>query len=91
MGAQRLTKILGIFARLDQRDGKPGYLQHIPRVRAYLDRALAHPALVRTALWFETFVFPRGAGGVTADESGREPFSRAPCCSPPGSARACAR
>ena len=26
MGAQRATKILGIFARLDKRDGKPQYL-----------------------------------------------------------------
>ena len=59
MGAQRLTKILGIFARLDRRDGKPGYLQHIPRVRAYLDRALAHPVLSEVRLWYETFVFPQ--------------------------------
>ena len=26
MGAQRATKILGLFARLDRRDGKPQYL-----------------------------------------------------------------
>jgi aminoglycoside/choline kinase family phosphotransferase len=58
IGAQRLTKILGIFARLDRRDGKPGYLLHMPRIRAYLDRALAHPALSEVKLWFETFVFP---------------------------------
>jgi N-acetylmuramate 1-kinase len=58
MGAQRLTKILGIFARLDRRDGKPGYLLHIPRIRAYLDRALAHPSLSEVKLWYETFVFP---------------------------------
>ena len=58
MGAQRLTKILGIFARLDRRDGKRGYLLHMPRIRAYLDRALAHPALSEVKLWYETFVFP---------------------------------
>ena len=57
MGAQRTTKILGIFARLDRRDGKPGYLRHIPRVRAYLDRTLAHPALAEVRAWYETFVF----------------------------------
>jgi tRNA threonylcarbamoyl adenosine modification protein YjeE len=45
MAAQRNSKILGIFVRLDRRDGKPAYLKHLPRIRAYLRRALAHPAL----------------------------------------------
>jgi N-acetylmuramate 1-kinase len=45
MAAQRNSKILGIFVRLDQRDGKPQYLQHLPRIRAYVARALTHPAL----------------------------------------------
>ncbi len=36
------TKILGIFARLDRRDGKPGYLAHLPRIEGYLARNLAH-------------------------------------------------
>ena len=53
MGAQRATKILGIFARLDRRDGKPQYLAHLPRVRAYLARDLAHPALARLKGWFD--------------------------------------
>jgi len=57
MGAQRTTKILGIFARLDKRDRKPGYLAHMPRVHGYLKRALAHPALAELRIWFETFVF----------------------------------
>lgn len=43
--AQRNTKILGIFVRLNIRDGKPGYLKHLPRIRAYVARAIAHPAL----------------------------------------------
>jgi tRNA threonylcarbamoyl adenosine modification protein YjeE len=43
--AQRASKILGIFVRLDRRDGKPGYLRHLPRMEHYLERALAHPAL----------------------------------------------
>ena len=47
MGAQRATKILGIFARLDRRDGKPHYLKHLPRIEAYLIRNLAHPALAK--------------------------------------------
>lgn len=56
MGAQRNTKIIGIFARLLLRDGKPGYLQHIPRLADYLARDLAHPALAPVAAWFEAHV-----------------------------------
>ena len=54
MGAQRATKVLGIFARLDKRDGKPQYLAHIPRIRAYLRKDLAHPALAGVKNWMET-------------------------------------
>lgn len=52
MAAQRATKILGIFARLDRRDGKPAYLRHIPRVASYLLRNLDHPALARLRTWY---------------------------------------
>lgn len=45
MAAQRATKILGIFVRLHERDGKPQYLRHIPRIQAYLKRTLVHPDL----------------------------------------------
>ena len=47
LGAQRNSKILGIFARLAKRDGKRGYLGHIPRVARYLERCLAHPSLAQ--------------------------------------------
>ncbi|MFC5385892.1 tRNA (adenosine(37)-N6)-threonylcarbamoyltransferase complex ATPase subunit type 1 TsaE [Aquamicrobium segne] len=53
MAAQRNSKILGIFVRLDRRDGKPGYLKHLPRIRDYLRRALAHPALFRLHALYE--------------------------------------
>jgi len=53
LGAQRATKILGIFARLAKRDNKPGYLRHMPRVAGYLGRNLAHPRLARLAGWYE--------------------------------------
>lgn len=56
MAAQRATKILGIFARLDRRDGKPHYLQHLPRVEAYLSRNLAHPALAKLKAWYESYL-----------------------------------
>jgi len=54
LGAQRATKILGIFARLDQRDGKPHYLAHMPRVQRYLMKSLRHPALNEIARWYAT-------------------------------------
>jgi aminoglycoside/choline kinase family phosphotransferase len=56
MAAQRATKILGIFARLDMRDGKPQYLRHLPRIWTYLRRALAHPALARLREWYDEYV-----------------------------------
>ncbi len=58
LAAQRASKILGIFARLDRRDGKPQYLRHLPRVWAYLQRALAHPALAPLNAWYRTNVPP---------------------------------
>ena len=39
MGVQRQLKVLGIFARLCHRDGKRNYINHMPRVMAYLKRA----------------------------------------------------
>ena len=53
LGAQRNAKIVGIFTRLDRRDGKPKYLGMIPRVWAALERDLAHPALAPVADWFD--------------------------------------
>lgn len=53
LGAQRNAKIVGIFTRLDRRDGKPRYLAMIPRVWAALERDLAHPALEPVARWFD--------------------------------------
>ena len=53
MGAQRSSKILGIFARLDKRDGKPIYIAHIPRVKNYLRKNLGHPALADLKAWFD--------------------------------------
>ena len=52
LAAQRASKILGIFARLDRRDGKPQYLRHIPRVWAYLQRSLKHPSLAALNAWY---------------------------------------
>ena len=53
LGAQRSTKILGIFARLFKRDGKPAYLKHMPRVARHLKRNLNHPRLAGIKAWFD--------------------------------------
>jgi aminoglycoside/choline kinase family phosphotransferase len=56
LGAQRNTKILGIFTRLWKRDGKDHYLSLQPRVWTYLERNLAHPALAPVRAWFDAHV-----------------------------------
>ncbi|WP_428340992.1 aminoglycoside phosphotransferase family protein [Mycobacterium sp.] len=53
MAAHRHVKCLGLFVRLATRDGKPGYLQHIPRLWRLLDQALTHPALDELSHWLE--------------------------------------
>lgn len=53
LGAQRASKLLGIFVRLAVRDGKQHYLAHLPRIWDYLERNLKHPALSELADWFQ--------------------------------------
>jgi aminoglycoside/choline kinase family phosphotransferase len=53
MAAQRNAKIAGIFARLYKRDGKPRYLNYLPRVWGYLNRDLQHPALSPLKAWYD--------------------------------------
>jgi aminoglycoside/choline kinase family phosphotransferase/tRNA A37 threonylcarbamoyladenosine biosynthesis protein TsaE len=52
-GAQRNTRLLGLWARLLKRDGKPRYLQHIPRTWGYLERNLRADALAPLAAWYD--------------------------------------
>ncbi|MBO6548264.1 MAG: tRNA (adenosine(37)-N6)-threonylcarbamoyltransferase complex ATPase subunit type 1 TsaE [Rhizobiales bacterium] len=54
LGAQRASKLLGIFVRLAVRDGKKHYLAHIPRIWDYLERNLKHPHLIDIFNWYET-------------------------------------
>jgi N-acetylmuramate 1-kinase len=58
MSAQRNTRLLGTFARLNRRDGKPQYLRHQPRIWTYLTRSLAHPALSGLREWYAANVPP---------------------------------
>lgn len=69
LGAQRNAKIVGIFARLHKRDGKPRYLDMIPRVWTAMERDLAHPALAPVAAWFDANIpadLRRQGGGSIA-------------------------
>jgi len=56
LGAQRNTKILGVFTRLRERDHKPAYIALMPRVWAHLERNLAHHALAPVRAWFDEHV-----------------------------------
>ena len=58
LSAQRNCKIIGIFTRLMARDGKPLYLQHIPRVWRLLEADLAHPALAPVRAWLDDAIPP---------------------------------
>lgn len=53
LGAQRATKIVGIFTRLDRRDGKSGYLRHIPRTWSWMEGGLTHPMLRDLKAWYD--------------------------------------
>ena len=41
-----------------RRDGKPGYLRHVPRLWRYLERDLAHPDLSSLRAWFDRHLGP---------------------------------
>ncbi|MDO5769438.1 MAG: phosphotransferase [Psychrobacter sp.] len=68
MGIQRHLKILGIFVRLSERDGKPRYLADIPKVMqdlieeleilAKLNNRVMTPAITKFKQWVEQAVLP---------------------------------
>jgi aminoglycoside/choline kinase family phosphotransferase len=68
MAAQRNAKIAGIFARLHKRDGKPRYLDYLPRVWGYLNRDLENPALSNLKHWYDRTI-PMDARGAPTLES----------------------
>lgn len=51
MSVQRNCKLAGIWVRLLERDGKPGYMKHMPRTFRYLSAALSHPELAPLKDW----------------------------------------
>jgi aminoglycoside/choline kinase family phosphotransferase len=65
LGAQRNSKIVGIFARLAARDKKPHYLNFLPRVWGHLEHDLGHPALAKLRRWTDLHI-PHDYRGVIA-------------------------
>jgi aminoglycoside/choline kinase family phosphotransferase len=69
MGMQRHLKVIGIFARLHHRDGKPKYLADVPRFFEYLDGVLPrYPELGGLAELIEFRVRPAIAEHARAHE-----------------------
>ncbi len=58
LGAQRSSKVIGIFTRLCRRDGKPRYLAHLPRLWRWLEEELSHPELAPVAEWYARHLPP---------------------------------
>jgi hypothetical protein len=58
IGAQRNTRIVGVFTRLKVRDGKSRYLAMIPRVWRLLEGDLAHPAMAPVRDWMDRHLPP---------------------------------
>jgi aminoglycoside/choline kinase family phosphotransferase len=59
MGVQRHLKAAGIFARLNHRDGKPGYLADIPRTLGYIvEVAERRPVVAGLAALIQERVLP---------------------------------
>lgn len=56
LAALNETRIIGIFARLIARDGKPRYRQFLPRMWRHLNANLDQPALAPVARWFDRYV-----------------------------------
>jgi aminoglycoside/choline kinase family phosphotransferase len=56
LGALNASRILGLFARLVVRDGKPRYAAFMPRLWGYLDRCLVSPAPAGLGRWLERHV-----------------------------------
>ena len=63
LAAQRHCKVIGIFTRLAQRDGKYDYLIHIPRVWRLLEAACRHPVLAPVSAWLDQHI-PAPSRGI---------------------------
>ena len=58
LGALNICRIIGVFARLVIRDGRPRYEAFLPRMWGYLDACLADPGLADLRAWLDACVPP---------------------------------
>lgn len=65
LGAQRNTKIIGIFSRLAARDRKQHYLDYLPRVWRHLEQDMLHPLLAPLKQWTDYHIVPEHRGVIT--------------------------
>lgn len=56
LGAQRHTKVIGLFTRLMRQDDKPVYLPHLPRVMEYFDQHLKAPVMAPVKEWLKQYL-----------------------------------
>ncbi len=56
LAAQRHAKVIGIFTRLYKRDGKPGYLVHLPRVWRLFEAALQGGQMAPLRQWLDEVI-----------------------------------
>lgn len=62
LAALNQARIIGVFARLIARDGKPRYRQFLPRMWRHLNANLDQPSLAPVARWFDRHVPPETRG-----------------------------
>ncbi|MFZ4125994.1 MAG: aminoglycoside phosphotransferase family protein [Rickettsiales bacterium] len=67
LGAQRNAKIIGIFTRLCVRDGKPHYLDYLPRVWGHFLNDISHPILTPIRQFVDAYVSPEWRGVFAAN------------------------
>lgn len=72
LGAQRNSKIVGIFVRLAARDGKYQYLNYLQRVWGHLEHDLQNPALAQLRKWMDKHIAKKWRGAVTIRHDARD-------------------
>lgn len=69
LAMQRNLKILGIFSRLDRRDGKPGYRAYTPRLWRLIAQDLQRPMFADLRSWFTRALAPSALAQTGLDGS----------------------
>lgn len=72
LGAQRNSKIIGIFSRLAARDNKEAYLHYLPRVWHYLEQDLTHPLLAELKAWLDLHITDDMRGVIAVRHTSQE-------------------